>query len=103
MPGALPATEVVYLTTYIDSEGQQLDASGGNTYSVDFELPLPAGAFWSLAMYNESNSFFIANPINRWVINNQASFRLWAIAVYQCSPVALHDGVCEGRPGAFDC
>lgn len=73
VPGALPATEVVYLTTYIDSEGQQLDASGGNVYTVDFDLPLPAGAFWSLAMYNETSSFFIANPINRWVINNQVS------------------------------
>ncbi|KAK9796634.1 hypothetical protein WJX73_004944 [Symbiochloris irregularis] len=71
VPGALPATEVVYLTTYIDSDGEQLDASGGNTYTVDFDLPIPAGAFWSLAIYNETNSFFIANPINRWVINNQ--------------------------------
>ncbi|KAK9828758.1 hypothetical protein WJX72_001942 [[Myrmecia] bisecta] len=71
VPGALPATEVVYLTTYTDSNGLPLDASRGSVYTVSFQRPLPAGAFWSLGIYNTTNLFFIANPINRWVINNQ--------------------------------
>ena len=71
VPGALPVTQVTYLTTYIDATGLQLNASGGTTYTISLQLPLPENAFWSLGMYNTTSEFFIANPVNRWVINNQ--------------------------------
>ena len=32
-------------------------------------LPIPVHAFWSLTMYN-SNSFFVANPLNRYLVND---------------------------------
>ena len=73
VPGALPASQVVYVTTYTDSTGLPLDTSTGNTYTLSLPLPVPAGAFWSLAIYNATSHFFIGNPIDRWVINNQVS------------------------------
>jgi hypothetical protein len=32
-------------------------------------LPIPVSAFWSLTMY-DSNSFFVANPLNRYLLND---------------------------------
>ena len=34
-------------------------------------LPIPVKAFWSLTMY-DTNSFFVPNPLNRYVINNRS-------------------------------
>jgi hypothetical protein len=33
------------------------------------DLPIPARAFWSLTLY-DTNSYFVPNPLNRYVINN---------------------------------
>ena len=34
-------------------------------------LPIPVKAFWSLTMY-DSESFFVPNPLNRYVINSRS-------------------------------
>ena len=34
-------------------------------------LPIPVKAFWSLTMY-DTNSFFVPNPLNRYLINNRS-------------------------------
>ena len=35
-------------------------------------LPIPVKAFWSLTMY-DTNSFFVPNPLNRYLINNHSA------------------------------
>ncbi len=68
--GALPPAEAAYPNTEVDSQLQPLH--GSNRYRLHFnagELP-PVNAFWSLSMYNDEG-FFIANPINRYVIGDR--------------------------------
>ena len=66
--GGLPASEVIYFSTAADSAGQKLDASTGTSYNVSFSIPLPAQAFWSLAIYNATNQLFFQNPISRYSV-----------------------------------
>lgn len=72
--GALEPAEAVYLTCNADSNGRPL--SGANAYRLTFPaqgLP-PAGAFWSLAVYEvtpEGRAFFVDNPIGRYAIGDR--------------------------------
>ena len=48
--------------------------TGSKRYIVHIpksSLPIPVKAFWSLTMY-DSNSFFVPNPLNRYLINNRS-------------------------------
>ena len=50
---------------------------GSNRYVVHIpksDLPIPVQAFWSLTLY-DSNSFFVPNPLNRYLINNRSHVR----------------------------
>ena len=38
------------------------------------QLPIPVHAFWSLTMYN-TQSFFVANPLNRYLLNDLSHLR----------------------------
>ena len=38
------------------------------------QLPIPVHAFWSLTMYN-NQSFFVANPLNRYLLNDLSHLR----------------------------
>lgn len=61
--------EAVY-TFQNDSEGKILDGSK-NKYLIRFkkgELP-PVESFWSITMYDSKTQFQIANPLNRYLIN----------------------------------
>ena len=51
IPAALPPTEVIYFQNAKDSNNQTLDASTGANYTLTFQLPVPAAAFWSLTIY----------------------------------------------------
>jgi hypothetical protein len=65
--GANLAKDAVYLTAFVDGDGQPL--TGGNRYVLHFNkggLP-PVNAFWSLTMY-DAESFLAANPLNRYNI-----------------------------------
>ncbi len=67
--GANLPQDAVYPSAFVDGEGKPLD--GANKYVVHFDkgaLP-PVKAFWSLTMYNPE-SFFVANPINRYAISS---------------------------------
>jgi len=62
--------EAFYPAYRVDAAGQPLD--GSHRYTLRFEpgqLP-PAGAFWSLTMYEQPSSLLVANPINRYLINS---------------------------------
>ena len=74
IPAALPASEVIYFLATQDSQDRTLDASTGYTYTLTFNLPVPASAFWSLTMYNATTQFLINNPINRYDIGDRVSF-----------------------------
>ncbi|MGF6604203.1 hypothetical protein P3T23_008958 [Paraburkholderia sp. GAS448] len=68
--GANAAEDAVYPLTVVDSNGDQL--VGSNGYVLHFErgqIP-PAGAFWSLTLYDEKG-FFVENPIGRYVIGDR--------------------------------
>lgn len=72
--GALEPAEAVYVTCNADSAGRPL--MGSHRYELTFpdgNLP-PAGAFWSLSMYEvtpEGRAFFVDNPIGRYAIGDR--------------------------------
>ena len=62
--------EALYPIYRVDADGQKLE--GTNRYSLRFapgQLP-PVNAFWSLTMYELPQSWLVANPINRYLINS---------------------------------
>lgn len=62
--------EAMYPTYFIDASGQRL--TGANRYTLHFapgQLP-PVNAFWSLTMYLLPQSWLVANPLNRYLINS---------------------------------
>lgn len=64
--------EAMYMGYFVDAAGKPADASI-NKYTVHFikgGLP-PAGAFWSLTMYDAKSKLLIDNPLNRYLINSQ--------------------------------
>jgi hypothetical protein len=65
----LPA-DAIYPTAFSDSEGKPLD--GANKYVVHFDKGKtpPAGAFWSITMY-DNEGFQVPNPINRFAIGDR--------------------------------
>jgi len=67
--GANLTADAVYPTTFIDADGKPLN--GANRYRLHFEpghLP-PVRAFWSVTLY-DPQSFFVANPLNRYAISS---------------------------------
>ena len=65
------AAEAIYPTYLVDSDGQPFDAST-HRYTLTFEegkLP-PVKAFWSLTMYDAATQLFIANPLDRYLLNS---------------------------------
>jgi hypothetical protein len=67
--GATLPADAVYPSVYVDADRQPLH--GANKYVIRFDkdaLP-PVNAFWSITMYN-ADSFFVANPINRFAISS---------------------------------
>jgi hypothetical protein len=62
--------EAMYPIYRIDADGRKLD--GSQRYTVRFapgQLP-PVHAFWSLTMYELPDSWLVANPINRYLLNS---------------------------------
>lgn len=63
--------EATYPVYFVDADNLKLDGSMGD-YILRFQsgqLP-PAGAFWSLTMYDGNTQFLVANPINRYLLNS---------------------------------
>jgi hypothetical protein len=69
----LPA-DTIYPMGFVDAEGKALN--GTNRYVLHFakgEEP-PVRAFWSVTMY-DPDSFFVANPINRYALSSWMPFK----------------------------
>ncbi|HLY06247.1 MAG TPA: DUF1254 domain-containing protein [Rhizomicrobium sp.] len=67
--GANLPQDALYPTVFVDGDGRPLN--GANRYVLHFEAGLtpPVNAFWSVTMY-DPDSFFVANPINRYAISS---------------------------------
>ena len=67
--GANLPQDAVYPSAYVDEEGKPLD--GANAYVIHFDKGAtpPVDAFWSVTLYG-ADSFFVANPINRYAISS---------------------------------
>lgn len=66
---SLPA-DAIYPAAFVDGDGKPLD--GANKYVLHFDKGRtpPAGAFWSLTMYDHQG-FQVANPIDRFAIGDR--------------------------------
>jgi hypothetical protein len=72
--GANEPKDAVYPSAFVDGEGKPL--SGANKYVLHFdkgEEP-PVNAFWSVTMYTPQ-SFFVANPLNRYAVSSWMPFK----------------------------
>jgi hypothetical protein len=67
--GANLPHDAVYRSAFVDGDGKPLD--GANRYVVHFDKGAtpPVNAFWSITLY-DAESFFVANPINRYAISS---------------------------------
>lgn len=68
--GANIPEDAIYPTAFRDEHNNFLD--GTNNYIIHFpkgKLP-PVNGFWSLSMYDK-DSFFVANPINRYALGDR--------------------------------
>ena len=67
--GANLPQDAVYPSAFVDADGKPFD--GANRYVIHFDKGAtpPVDAFWSITLYGE-DSFFIANPINRFAISS---------------------------------
>ncbi len=67
--GANLPQDAVYPSAYVDADGQPLN--GANRYVIHFDKDStpPVQAFWSITMY-DADSFFVANPINRYAVSS---------------------------------
>jgi len=72
--GANLPEDAIYPLNLADDTGKPLD--GANRYAVHFDkrdMP-PAGAFWSVTLY-DSEGFQIANPLNRFAVSSWMPFK----------------------------
>jgi hypothetical protein len=61
--------EAAYAMVYVDRDGNALD--GANRYELRFDREPPVHAFWSVTMYDNSDFFLVANPIDRYSIGDR--------------------------------
>ena len=103
--GALQPEEAVYPNVTVDSQNEIL--SGEHKYKINFpagQLP-PAGAFWSLTMYDE-NGFLIESEINRYAIGDRDKLSFNAdgsldILIQQSEPAELSSNWLPTPKGEF--
>lgn len=69
--GANVVEENTSFNTYADVDGRPLDGSS-DRYEVRLDTPPPAGAFWSVTMY-DGDGFLVPNPIGRYAVGSATS------------------------------
>lgn len=61
--------EAMYYVARTTSNGKPFN--GADSYSLHFDEPPPADAFWSLSMYNSSDGSFVDNAIDRYSLGDR--------------------------------
>lgn len=67
--GANLPSDAVYPSAFVDGDGKPLDGASKYVIHFDKDKMPPVDAFWSITMY-DANSFFVANPINRYAVSS---------------------------------
>jgi hypothetical protein len=62
--------EAVYPAYMFDTEGKKPEGARKYRLRLPAGKHLPAGAFWSITMYDGTSLLLVANPINRYLINS---------------------------------
>jgi hypothetical protein len=62
--------EASYSMVWVDADGDALDAAN-HRYELRLAPPPPVDAFWSLTMYDASDFYLVANPIDRYSIGDR--------------------------------
>ncbi|WP_457031214.1 DUF1254 domain-containing protein [Kitasatospora sp. P5_F3] len=70
------AYEAAYAMTFQDAEGRPL--TGARSYTLRFDSPPPVDAFWSLTMYDATDYYLVANPIDRYSIGDRTPGLVYA-------------------------
>jgi len=74
-PIGLPAVEAVY-PAIATSDGQQMTAEHDYVIHMSPDAMPPAGAFWSITLYDTANGFFIPNEHKKYSIGENAGMQL---------------------------
>ena len=71
--GSLSSSEEIVFVQNRDDQHRSLLCVTGNNYTINFTLPIPANAWWSLTLYTTAGLALVNNTINRYSINEQVS------------------------------
>ncbi len=74
-PIGLPAAEAMYKPV-ISSDGQPMNAQNDYVIRMTRDGLPPAGAFWSLTLYDMQNGFFIPNDRKKYSVGENAGMQL---------------------------
>jgi hypothetical protein len=64
--------EATYAMAWTDADGDPLDGAH-NRYELRLSPPPPVDAFWSLTMYDATDFYLVANPIDRYSIGDRTA------------------------------
>ncbi len=65
--------EAIYWMYISDGEGHPLTGSQKYTMTFKEEIPFDKPGFWSLTLYDATNNYTVANPINRYMIGSDSA------------------------------
>jgi hypothetical protein len=74
-PIGLPAAEAIYLPV-ASADGQPMNALHDYVIHMPKAALPPAGAFWSLTLYDSENGFFIPNDRKKYSVGENAGMKL---------------------------
>jgi hypothetical protein len=74
-PIGLPAAEAVYPAT-TTSDGEPMNAMHDYVIRMSADEMPPAGAFWSVTLYDTENGFFIPNDRKKYSVGANAGMQL---------------------------
>jgi hypothetical protein len=83
-PIGLPATEAVY-PPIVSADGEPMTAMNDYVIRMTADEMPPAGAFWSVTLYDTANGFFIPNDHKKYSVGANAGMQLddeGGIAIY---------------------